>query len=97
MTNTIDKRIKALRIANNLTQAELARKLNITRASVNAWEMGISNPSTDLVVALAKIFKVSTDYLLGVPAAPSIDIKGLNVADVDIVYNLINRLRKQTD
>ena len=32
-------RIKQLRLSNNMTQSELAKKLNITRSSVNAWEM----------------------------------------------------------
>ena len=43
-------RIKTLREENQMTQAELARRLSITRASVNAWEMGISVPSTQYIV-----------------------------------------------
>ena len=38
----IAERIKTLRETNNLTQSALAKKLNVTRSSVNAWEMGIS-------------------------------------------------------
>ena len=40
----IDERIKSLREKRDLTQSDLARKLGITRSSVNAWEMGISVP-----------------------------------------------------
>lgn len=54
-------RIKALRTANNLTQAELERMLGLTRSSVNALEIGISVPSTMYVISLARLFKVSTD------------------------------------
>ena len=57
-------RIKDLREQKNWTQADLAKLLGITRSSVNAWEMGISVPSTQYVVELANLFKVSTDYLL---------------------------------
>ena len=57
-------RIKQLRLSNNMTQTDLAKKLNITRSSVNAWEMGISTPSTAYIVELAQLFHVSTDYLL---------------------------------
>ena len=39
-------RIKALREQKKMTQAELAKRLGITRSGVNAWEMGISVPST---------------------------------------------------
>ena len=61
----ISDRIKQLREQNSMTQAELAKRLCITRSSVNAWEMGISVPSTQSLVDLANIFDVSTDYLLG--------------------------------
>ena len=60
------KRIKELREKNNLTQSELARLLNITRSSVNAWEMGISIPSTEKIVELALILHTTSDYILGI-------------------------------
>ncbi|MEI3267384.1 helix-turn-helix transcriptional regulator [Frisingicoccus sp.] len=85
----IAEKIKMLRNANNMTQAELARKLNVTRSSVNAWEMGISIPSTTFIVELAQLFKVSTDYLLDLPTHNSIDISTLNETEISIVYNLI--------
>ena len=45
--------IKNLRQQSGLTQSDLAKRLNITRSSVNAWEMGISIPSTQYIVELA--------------------------------------------
>ena len=47
-------KIKLLREQKGLTQAELARKLGLTRAGVNAWEMGLSMPSTQYIVELAR-------------------------------------------
>lgn len=85
----IADKIKELREANNLTQTELAKKLNITRSSVNAWEMGISVPSTTYLVELANLFKVSTDYLLGLPTNNSIDISKLTSKETMIIYELI--------
>ena len=87
-------RIKTLREENQMTQAELARRLSITRASVNAWEMGISAPSTPSIVELAGIFHISTDYLLDVDRSASISIAGLTEADVRIVYALVEHLRR---
>lgn len=60
------ERIKALREARGWTQAELARRMNITRNGVNSWEQGLSMPSPACLVDLSKVFSVSTDYLLGV-------------------------------
>lgn len=90
----VAERIKALREENRMTQSELARQLGITRASVNAWEMGISVPSTQYIVELANIFNVSTDHLLGVNHTSSINISGLTEDDVRIVYALVEHLRK---
>lgn len=85
-------RIKNLRELHKFTQAELAKKLGITRSSVNAWEMGISVPSTQYLVELSNIFSVSTDYLLGQSQA-TITIEGLTEEDIIIVNSLINHLK----
>ena len=83
-------RIKQLREQNGMTQAELARKLHITRSSVNAWEMGISVPSTSILSELAAIFHVSTDFLLGINKTATLDISQLNDTEVLILQNLVN-------
>lgn len=91
----IADRIKSLRENQNKTQSELAKQLGITRSSVNAWEMGISVPSTQYVVELAHIFKVSTDYLLGVDTTSSISVAGLTEKDVEIINTLILHLKNR--
>ncbi len=86
-------RIKALRENMNLSQAEFAKRLGITRSSVNAWELGISVPSTQYIVELSAIFRVSTGHLLCVDDTASISIKGLSETDVKVIYSLIEHLR----
>lgn len=86
-------RIKQLRISNSMTQTELAKKLNITRSSVNAWEMGISTPSTTYLVELSQLFHVSTDYLLGLSADNSLDISNLTEKEIQLVYELVQYFR----
>lgn len=82
-------KIKQLREKNNFTQSALAKKLNVTRSSVNAWEMGISVPSTALIVDLARLFQVSTDYLLGLNETATLDISMLNDKETIILYELV--------
>ena len=88
-------RIKFLREQIQLTQTELAKRLGITRSSVNAWEMGISTPSTQYIVELAEIFSVSTDYLLNVDETAAVSVSGLTESDVLLVYELITHLRSK--
>ena len=57
-------RIKTLRTARNLSQVELARKLNVSKQSVSNWENINILPSVDIVKKLALFFSCSTDYLL---------------------------------
>lgn len=88
-------RIKVLREQKGFTQTDLSKQLGITRSSVNAWEMGISVPSTQYVVELASIFNVSTDYLLGVDTTSTVSVSGLTEDDIHIVYGLIEHLRNK--
>lgn len=86
-------RIKTLREQKGLTQSDLSNQLGITRSSVNAWEMGISVPSTQYIVELAHIFKVSTDYLLCVDTSATVSVAGMTEKDVQLVHTLIAHLK----
>ena len=57
----ISDNIKRLRENAGLSQAALARKLGVTRASVNAWEMELSAPTAQYLIALAQLFHTTTD------------------------------------
>ena len=92
---TVAERIKSLREKLELTQAEIARQLGISRAGVNAWEMGLAVPSTQYVVALAKMFGVSTDYLLGMDTTAAVSVEGLSEKQVAAVVNVIECFRAE--
>ena len=83
-------RIKSLREGAGLTQAEIARALGISRSGVNAWEMGLSVPSTQYIVELAKQFNVSTDHLLGMENTSTISIVGLSQKQVAVLLETID-------
>ncbi len=91
----IPEKIKLLREKKGLTQAELAKQLGITRSGVNAWEMGISVPSTQYIVYLAQLFGVSTDYLLGVDNSAVISVAGLNDREIAAVVEIVQCLRSK--
>ncbi len=86
---TLADRIKILREGAGLTQAEVARQLGISRSGVNAWEMGLSVPSTQYIVELARKFCVSTDYLLGMDNTSTISVKDLTQKQVSALLNIV--------
>lgn len=89
----IADRIKALRDGSGMTQTALGKALGISRAAVNAWEMGISVPSTQYVAQLAELFAVSSDYLLGLNETATVSVAGLCEEEVAAVVRIIDCLR----
>lgn len=85
----IGERIKELRIRNDLTQTDLAKRLQLSRSAVNAWEMGISIPSTQYIIELADLFKTSADYILEINREESINISDLSNEEKNIIYRLV--------
>ena len=62
---TTGQKIKPLRIALGLSQAQLSEIMGVTHKSIYRYETGKSLPDTNALVKLATYFDVSTDYLLG--------------------------------
>ncbi len=58
------EKILKLRKGSDLTQEELAEKLNVSRQSISKWESGQTVPELEKIVALSSVFNVTTDYLL---------------------------------
>mgnify|MGYP000881303884 FL=1 len=62
---TIGERITSLRKAKNLSQDELAKKIDASRVMIGKYERGDNLPSIEVMVKLAKAFEVSVDFMLG--------------------------------
>ena len=65
----ISDNIKRLRENMGLSQAALARKLGVTRASVNAWEMELSSPTAAYLVEMARLFHTTTMLYISYPVS----------------------------
>lgn len=61
----IGERLKEIRKDRGDTQASLAEKLNVSLPTVKSWESEKSSPSHEMLVAICKLYQVSSDYLLG--------------------------------
>ena len=92
----INEKIYNLRKKSGWSQDELADKLSVSRQSVSKWETGDSVPEPTKLLALAKIFSVTTDYLLDdskeeyVPpqAAKSIDTADKVLSKTESIFRI---------
>ena len=65
------ERLKAARKQKNLKQREVAEHLQMTAHSYQQYEGGDRRPNFEILVALADLFEVTTDYLLGRTDVPN--------------------------
>lgn len=89
----LNERIKELRIANNLTQVDLATDLSVTKQCISNWENNNILPSVDMLVKLANYFSVSTDYLLGIDNHKYLDVNGLTDTQISHIRQIISDIK----
>lgn len=88
-------RLKQLRMNAGLTQTQLGAQLGVTKSVVSYYELQERMPSPDVLIKLASVFHVSTDYLLGIEKCQSIDVTGLKESDILHLRAIIDSLRKK--
>ena len=86
-------RIQAQRSATGWSQVELAKRLGVAKQTVSNWENENIQPSIEMLVRLAKLFNVTTDYLLGLDTIPRLDVDGLPTTVVAHLSQLIEDYR----
>lgn len=85
----IAENIGNLREKHDMKQSDLARRMKVSRSSVNAWEMGISVPTTEKIVELSQIFHTTSDYLLGISDTEYINLENYNNTEKEFIYRLL--------
>lgn len=79
----INEIIRALREDNDLTQTELGRILNVNQITISQYERGIRQLSPNMIIAYAKFFNVSTDYILGLTDEQKPLYKAKNIVNIN--------------
>ncbi len=88
--NGIAERIRTLRTERNLTQEQMALLLGISQKSIAAYESGAREPSPKVLITMARVFHVSTDFLLGIEEKKVLDVSGLSDHQIQTLLNLID-------
>lgn len=89
------QKLRNLRLEAGMTQAELAQRLDITKAVISYYELHKRCPSPEVLIKLASIFHISTDYLLGISNRKMIDVSDLSEEEVRLLLSLIVILSKK--
>ncbi len=66
MVNNFAERLKELRIEKKIGQIQLAKEIGVSKGIISLWENGLREPTLSSLIALAKFFEVSLDYLAGI-------------------------------
>lgn len=66
-------RLKVLRAERDLTQAELADRVGVTRKTINTVERGVFVPSTELALKMARTLRVSVEEIFSLPKEEASD------------------------
>ncbi len=90
------QRLKYSRHRANLSRNQVSEQVNITSSTLADYEIGHRQPSLPVLVSLADIYGVSTDYLLGrekTELPPPLDTNGLNDEQIDALRHIIKVMK----
>lgn len=91
------ERLAEFRNNIGITQAELAKKLGVTRSAVNSWEMGLSIPQLKHVIEMARIFNTTIDGMVNPSKQVVVDITELDPQEQQVIFNMVECLKKKRD
>jgi transcriptional regulator with XRE-family HTH domain len=86
-------RLRDLRKKKKLSQSQVAERLNVTKSSISGYENNTINPPNDMLVKLALMYNVTTDYLLGLDNNECVVISDLTENQKELVTMVINEFR----
>jgi len=94
MNINVGKKIKELRAAKNITQAEMAQRIGMTSSTISSYEVGERQPSYDVLIKIARLFNVTTDTLLGHTNKDMMNMSGLLPQQRQSIQKMVETYQK---
>ena len=95
MGDTLGERLTEARTAAKLSQTQVAKRIGVQGQSISGYESGYRQPSFDVLIQLARLYQVTTDYLLGLDKKHVIDASGLTEEERYAFSGLISDLAEK--
>lgn len=87
MINGLGKRLKVARINSGMSRKQVAERLGISESIIGLYETESRQPSLHVLVKLASLYKVTTDYLLGCEPSDSctLSLTGMTPQQIEVL------------
>ena len=89
MRPTIGERLKELRIAKKLSQEQVGQIIGVAGSTVSLYEVELRQPPYDILVRFARLYRISTDYILGIDDRRAILVDGLTEPEIEAIDTLV--------
>lgn len=96
MIANFSNRLRELRLRKGLRQEQVAKLIGVNKSAISTYENDIRQPSFEILVRLANLYRVSTDYLLGQTNIRSVDLSGLTEEEASYICGLVELMSKKT-
>lgn len=89
------ERLKALRQSKQLTLKQVSERVGVSISVLSAYEVEDRHPSYHILLKLATLYDVSTDYLIGREQARSLNVDGLSEREIDSIAEIIAIMKEK--
>ena len=90
-------RLRELRMNKGLRQEQVAKLIGVNKSAISTYENDTRQPSFEILVRLANLYRVSTDYLLGQTNNRSVDLSGLSAQEAALICGLAETLTRKNE
>ncbi len=95
MTSNIGVKLRELRLSRKLNQTRVAGLVGVDKRTISTYETGERQPSYDVLISFARLYHVTTDYLLGLDERTMLDVSGLTEDEIDVIGELVTGMKEK--
>lgn len=89
----LGNKLRELRTAKKLSQLQVAQRIGVSKSMISSYELSTRLPSYDVLIKLAAVYGVSTDYLFGIEKKRTINVGKLNDAQIALLGAMIDEMK----